>query len=186
MARHQLMTDLEQARSHEVTRATHDSLTGLSNRLLFFDRLTQARERCLRSGTHFAIVFIDLDGFKQVNDSAGHAAGDEVLREAARRLSANVRASDTIARLGGDEFTVIYEGIPNRPMADRLLASLHETFRAPILVNGVEHQIAISAGLAIYPDDGDDVQVLLERADTMMYEAKASNRLREPRHLSKW
>jgi diguanylate cyclase (GGDEF)-like protein len=173
VARQQLLADLEEARSREAQRATHDELTSLPNRLLFLDRLDHALDRCVRSSTRLAVVFIDLNGFKQVNDTHGHEAGDIILGEVARRLIANLRASDTVARLGGDEFTVLYEQIPDRTTAHALMNGLHDRFRQPILLDGREHQISISAGLAVYPEDGSDAAALLRCADGAMYAQKA-------------
>jgi diguanylate cyclase (GGDEF)-like protein len=178
LARQQLLVDLEHARSREVQRATHDDLTGLPNRILFFDRLGQAIERSRRSVTRFAVVFVDLNGFKDVNDTDGHAAGDEILRQVAARLTSGVRASDTVARLGGDEFTVLYEGIPSREAAQRLAQGIHEKFVQPMLIDGRPHSISISAGLALYPDDGGCPETLLQFADTAMYEEKRAAKVR--------
>lgn len=174
VARNQLLADLEHARSQEAERATHDNLTGLPNRILFFDRLSHVLERCGRTATKFAVVFVDLNGFKEVNDLHGHATGDEILREVGRRLTAGVRASDTVARLGGDEFTVLFEDIPDRATGEALVRGLHERFTMPILVAGHPHRIAVSAGLAMYPEDGWDAHALLEYADGAMYQEKAA------------
>ncbi len=174
IARHELLTDLERARSREAKRATHDELTGLPNRLLFFDRIGHALERSFRTSSRFAVVYIDLNGFKTVNDSFGHAAGDEILREVARRLKSHVRASDTVARLGGDEFTILYETFPDRRTAEALVRGLHEIFEDPIVVDEREHAISVSAGLAVYPEDGQDAETLLRVADGVMYAAKSA------------
>ncbi|MEP7344066.1 MAG: GGDEF domain-containing response regulator, partial [Gemmatimonadaceae bacterium] len=171
-ARHKLLADLEHARSQETERATHDNLTGLPNRILLFDRLGHVLNRCIRASTRFALVFIDLNGFKEVNDTYGHATGDEILREVARRLTASIRSSDTVARLGGDEFTVLFEEIPDRCTAETLVQGIHARFLHPIIVHGHGHRISVSAGLAVYPDNGRDAASLLGFADAAMYEKK--------------
>ena len=124
------------------------------------------------------MVYVDLNGFKEVNDTFGHAAGDEILREVARRLSANVRASDTVARLGGDEFTFLFESIPHRQTAEALVRSLREKFTEGMLVDGHEHVISISAGLAMYPEDGQEPEGLLRVADSAMYAEKTAQKAR--------
>lgn len=172
LARHEVLADLEHARSREAQRATHDHLTGLPNRMLFFDRLGHAVARSERSGSHFAVVFIDLDGFKTVNDMCGHDVGDDLLRQVAARLTANVRANDTVARLGGDEFTILYEGVSDRPTADALVRHLQATFAEPCMIDGRPHSIVLSAGLALYPENGRDVDALLKFADSAMYAHK--------------
>jgi diguanylate cyclase (GGDEF)-like protein len=178
MARHQLLADLEHARSREANRATHDDLTGLPNRVLFFDRLGHSIDRAARSCSRFAVVFIDLDGFKQVNDVSGHAAGDEILRLVANRLQSSVRASDTVARIGGDEFTILFEPVPDRSTVDTLVNALSVKFQEPMVVDGCPHPISMSAGVAIYPEDGREPHTLLEFADTAMYAAKHASKMR--------
>jgi len=178
LARHQLLADLEHARTREANRATHDDLTGLPNRVLFFDRLSHSIDRGARSCTRFAVVFIDLDGFKEVNDVCGHAAGDEILRRVANRLQNSVRANDTVARIGGDEFTILFEPIPDRRTAETLVRALAEKFLEPLVIDGYQHPISMSAGIAIYPEDGREPHVLVQTADTAMYVAKRASTIR--------
>ncbi|WP_051340956.1 diguanylate cyclase domain-containing protein [Azospirillum halopraeferens] len=153
-------------------RATHDHLTGLPNRFLLNDRVDQAIRTSLRDGTGCAVLFIDLDGFKPVNDTLGHAAGDRVLTVVARRLVDLVRASDTVARLGGDEFAILLPGCAGvqeaASVADKVLASLALAIR---LEDG-EVRISASVGIACYPVDGRDGATLIEAADAAMYRAK--------------
>lgn len=168
--------------------ATHDALTGLPNRLLFVDRLTSMTKRARRQAGHFAIGYMDLDGFKPVNDAYGHRAGDVVLEHVGRRLEQALQDVDTAARFGGDEFALLIEDIETE---QRCLARCHEllaTLAAPIPVptsEGDEVEIAISAslGVAFYPDHGDDADELMHNADSALYrvkyEGKASVRLFE-------
>ena len=156
--------------------ANFDPLTGIPNRLLFLDRLQQNLDRAEREKYHVALLFIDLDRFKQINDTLGHEAGDEVLRQTASRLCGLLRKTDTVARMGGDEFTVIMPRITEPPcvslVAGRILAVLDEPFELP----GGQGRISASIGIAFYPEDGTDAATLIKRADTAMYRAKDSGR----------
>jgi len=153
--------------------ATHDSLTGLHNRASMTDALEHAVSRARRGNESLALFFIDLDGFKSVNDTLGHATGDQLLREIAQRLRARVRQSDLVARLGGDEFVVMVETISDRHglqlLASKLLAAIGE----PMQLQGHEVTVTASIGIAVFPDDGSDVSTLLANADMAMYRAKA-------------
>jgi diguanylate cyclase len=160
---------MEEALEH---RALHDPLTNLANRSLFFDRLQQALHSARRQGTQLAVVMIDLDGFKAVNDAYGHAAGDEVLKVMAGRLARKMRATDTAARIGGDEFAWVLPRIAGRRAADRLMTKRLSAAREPIAVGGVKVDLGVSAGVAIYPDDGRDADSLIRHADAAMYSAK--------------
>ncbi len=152
--------------------ATHDPLTGLANRMLFFDRLTHALTKADRHKAQLAVLFIDLDGFKSVNDTFGHEAGDQLLVEFARRLKKSVRKSDTVARLAGDEFTVIIEAITSRANAaqvvEKILAQCTGTYR----LGENEVMVAHSTGISLYPHDATDIDSLIRHADTAMYRAK--------------
>ncbi len=155
--------------------ANHDSLTNLPNRSLFDDRLRQALARADRSDG-FALCFIDLDRFKLVNDSLGHAAGDAVLIEVARRLGAVCRGADTLARLAGDEFVMLLEGIGNAGAAAGIAGRILAALAPPVQAGGREIDVAASLGLSLYPDDGNDIASLLCNADAAMYAAKAAGR----------
>ena len=156
----------------------HDELTQIPNRLYFLDRLRQTISYCERSGKRAAVVFIDVDNFKKINDSLGHSAGDRVLQETARRLQKSLRTSDTVARLSGDEFAMIINIHDSdhelTPVLERIICFLGE----PILVQNKEFRATASIGISIYPDDGTTTEVLLKNADTAMYEAKNTGRNR--------
>jgi diguanylate cyclase (GGDEF)-like protein/PAS domain S-box-containing protein len=154
--------------------AHHDSLTGLPNRLLFQDRLAQTLAQAKRSGIQFTLIFIDLDNFKPINDTLGHAVGDQVLQEAANRLSDSVRECDTVARLGGDEFVILAPGLVGDTNIGGLCNKMIDALRQPIQVEGEEVFIGGSFGCAEYPNHGDDEAVLLKCADAAMYKAKAA------------
>lgn len=152
--------------------ANYDALTGLPNRALFVDRLSQAVRQSRRDNRKFALMFIDLDGFKQVNDTLGHAAGDVLLQQTAARLTECMRASDTVARLAGDEFTVILQGVAGREDAALVAAKILDALAAPFdLENGVA-QVRGSIGIAIFPEDATDGHQLLNMADEAMYAVK--------------
>jgi diguanylate cyclase (GGDEF)-like protein/PAS domain S-box-containing protein len=152
--------------------AHHDPLTELPNRLLLGAQIGQALTRMKRAGTHVALIYLDLDGFKPVNDRLGHEAGDAVLVEVAKRLSRSVRDQDTVARIGGDEFAILLEDIHTRSDTDRSLRqianALHDKFRW----GSTEIAISASVGVSIAPEDGTDARTLLKTADANMYRAK--------------
>lgn len=158
--------------SHARAHALHDPLTGLPNRVLLEDRIGQALRRSQRSGEPFAVVLVDLDGFKNVNDLRGHGTGDAVLRQLAARLEEALRTSDTVARVGGDEFVVVSLGAGDDEEAAMLAARLRSALREPFLVDGVTVEIDASIGWAIHPADGETATELLERADVKMYASK--------------
>ena len=156
-----------------------DCLTGLANRKLLQDRFQCAMERAKRSGECFAVLMIDLDGFKAINDTYGHAAGDAVLIAVARRLSAAVRTCDTVARLGGDEFVLIVETIHDAQEVARISRKLARTLSKAIYLDcGTAVVVGASIGLALYPGDGSDLAHILCVADQAMYTCKNTNRMR--------
>jgi diguanylate cyclase (GGDEF)-like protein len=171
-----LITALTRLRDEERTRheAVHDPLTGLANRTLLRDRLEHALARSGRERGATAVLFIDLDNFKQVNDTYGHAAGDAVLVETARRLQTAVRPGDTIARLGGDEFVAVCEDI-DEEAALTVGRRLQDAIRPPLIADGVEHRLTASIGIAIGDRDPDG---LIGEADAAAYRAKAAGRAR--------
>jgi len=155
--------------------AYRDSLTGLANRLLLSDRARVVIERSKRSQATFALLMVDLNDFKAINDTFGHAAGDEVLITAARRLVSAVRASDTVARLGGDEFVLIIESVDDPRELIQLGRKLIDTLSDVItLESGINVHVGASVGFALYPKDGSEVSDLLHVADKGMYDCKVS------------
>jgi diguanylate cyclase len=154
----------------------YDKLTGLANRELFRDRLHQAMSRAERAGKLVALLFLDLDRFKSVNDTLGHLAGDELLVEVATRLKTCVRKSDTIARLGGDEFTVILEGLDAPVDAEIVCRKIIKSLEAPLLLRNHEIYVTTSIGVTFFPTDDIDLNGLLRNADAAMYRAKEEGR----------
>lgn len=155
-----------------VHQATHDSLTGLPNRTMLQERLRQAIARARRSGQRVGVLFVDLDRFKDVNDTLGHRVGDELLREMAARLTRIVRESDLLVRLSGDEFMVVLEQLDDPHSAEKIAAKLLVELRAPAQIESHEIHVSGSIGISIFPDDADDVEAMLKNADMAMYRAK--------------
>lgn len=179
------MVDMLQQRQMQLeVQAHHDPLTGLANRNLLEDRFQCAVERAKRSGDSFAVLMIDLDGFKSVNDTHGHLAGDKVLMDVSRRLAACLRTCDTAARLGGDEFVVILESIHDTGevarIARKLVRALFEDIELP---NHCVVNVGASIGIALYPDDGLDLSGMLAIADQAMYECKTTGHMSLPMDL---
>jgi diguanylate cyclase (GGDEF)-like protein len=158
--------------------ALHDPLTGLPNRVLFFDRLDQAIVRQQREHAPLAVLFLDFDGFKAVNDRFGHAGGDEVLRLAAARVASALRAEDTVARFGGDELVVLSEHVAGARGAAGIAERIQEQLRAPIDLHGEPVPLSASIGICIAPAEGATRDELLRTADVAMYQAKAAGRAR--------
>jgi diguanylate cyclase (GGDEF)-like protein len=154
--------------------ALHDALTGLPNRVLFFDRLDHAIRRLKREHAPLAVLFLDFDGFKAVNDRFGHAGGDEVLRRAADRVASALRAEDTVARFGGDELVVLSEHVAGAPGAALVAERILEALRTPIELDGEQVTLSASVGVCVAPVEGAVREDLLRRADAAMYEAKAA------------
>ncbi len=156
--------------------ANHDQLTGLPNRVLLGDRIAQGIAQASRQGYFLALVFMDLDNFKYINDSLGHAAGDELLKVVAQRLTGCLRSSDTVARLGGDEFVLVINDHYRTSSVISLLERVLNDIGRPVTLNGREFHVGASLGVAMYPSDGDDAQILLKHADVAMYAAKDRGR----------
>jgi len=153
--------------------AHHDELTGLPNRTLFYDRLQQVLAHSHRQKETFSLFFLDLDHFKEINDTVGHDAGDLVLKEAATRLLTCVkRKTDTVARMGGDEFTVILPAITNQQQAIYIAEQIIQSISQPFELNGQDHTLGCSIGVVTYPADGEDSETLVKHADDAMYIAK--------------
>ncbi|MDX1737534.1 MAG: EAL domain-containing protein, partial [Alphaproteobacteria bacterium] len=159
-----------------IHQANYDSLTGLANRNLFSDRYTRAIERAEREGSELALLFIDLDRFKYVNDTLGHAIGDMLLQEVTRRLVSELRKTDTAARLGGDEFAVILPNIRSMVSLEQLVKRILSKLSDPYKLDGHDIFISASIGITLYPDDAEEASVLLKNADSAMYMAKEKGR----------
>jgi len=167
---------LQQSQRELERLSTHDPLTDLPNRRLFSQRLEHALKRSRRNRSRVALLFLDIDLFKQVNDTLGHHIGDELLRQVALRLRSNLRESDTLARIGGDEFNVLIEEVGTLHALEGVVFKLLEEFRRPYDCLGHEISSTVSIGVALSPDDGDDSITLIKHADLAMYQAKDSGR----------
>jgi diguanylate cyclase (GGDEF)-like protein/PAS domain S-box-containing protein len=170
------ITQIKRYREQLEHQAHHDTLTGLANRTLLHDRLQQAVAHCQRQRSMLALLFIDLDHFKLINDSLGHSAGDELLKLAANRLVACVREGDTVARLGGDEFVLLLVDQPHVQGISNAVERVLEAMSQPYRVQGREFATTCSIGVSLFPDDGADGETLLKNADAAMYRAKAAGR----------
>ena len=168
----------ERKRAEEqLTQLAHfDVLTGLPNRILFFDRLEHALSEAKRNQSWAAVMFVDLDRFKHINDTLGHAAGDDLLQQVAERLKESVRASDTVGRLGGDEFAIVLSNLANAVDADAPARKIIARFNEPFRLSGAEHLVTASIGIALFPDDSTDQNALIKNADVAMYRAKEEGR----------
>ncbi|MDO8350821.1 MAG: PAS domain S-box protein [Gallionella sp.] len=170
------ITEKKQAEDLMWRQANYDTVTNLPNRRLFLDRLDQEIKKCRRSTLFLALLFIDLDRFKEINDTYGHDTGDQLLIEAARRLNSCVRSSDTVARLGGDEFTVILAELTETTKIEMVADNILEILEQPFYINEVSMQISGSIGIALYPSDASDANELITKADNAMYAAKRRGR----------
>ena len=173
---HREISDRKQAEKQIRQMAYHDSLTGLPNRKLFSDRLGIALTQAQRNKKEVGIAMLDLDNFKDVNDTLGHAAGDLFLKAAAERLSAALRKGDTVARFGGDEFVLILPDLKAVENAIQVAQKIVESFRKPFPIDTHQLVVTTSIGIAVYPDDGMDGGILLKNADIAMYQAKEAGR----------
>lgn len=170
------MVVLDEHRRNLDHLARHDTLTSLPNRRMFFDVLKQAISRAERAGTQLAVMFVDLDHFKEVNDRHGHAVGDRVLQATAARLQHCVRSVDTLARLGGDEFIILVEALDTREPVTMIVQKLVAQFEAPINADVCTIKLSVSIGISILPDDGTTAEELVAHADEAMYAAKLAGR----------
>ncbi len=168
--------ELEEANKELAHRAFHDALTGLPNRLMLRDRLSQALMRAQRNGTVLAVLYIDLDRFKTINDTLGHRIGDAVLRSVATRISSQLRKSDTVAREGGDEFLVLLEEVGNAHHAASVAAKLLHSLGQPHPIEGQTLYCSGSIGVAMFPDDGQCAEELIKHADAAMFDSKSDGR----------
>jgi len=172
-----ILSDITERKAEEAQLrriAYHDPLTGLANRVLFDDRLEHAIKIAVRNHSKFAVLFLDLDKFKPVNDLFGHEVGDKLLQQVANRLIRSVRNTDTVTRLGGDEFVVLLEEVNTHEKVENTLRHIIETICMPYHFDDRDIEIGVSAGIGIYPDHGTDAKALLHHADIAMYHAKGS------------
>jgi diguanylate cyclase len=177
--RHRLRAELVEIKQRQLqptNLATHDALTGLPNRHLFYDRLSHALSNAERYDQWIAVLCLDLDRFKHVNDTLGHAVGDELLRQVAARLKSSLRKSDTVSRLGGDELVVILHNITRAEDAGKVARKLLSDLAEPYFVEGHELFVTASAGIAVFPGDGETADSLLKNAEIALYKAKAQGR----------
>jgi len=174
--RRKTLQKLETVHQQEHHLAYHDQLTALPNRQLFFSRLQHAVAQARRHAHYVAVFFLDLDGFKRINDTLGHRVGDQLLQEVAQRLKNNLRESDTIARLGGDEFTIILSEMTQTKSATLVAQKILHLFQEPIEIGDNELSISTSIGISLYPNDGTDVESLVRHADFAMYQAKSQGK----------
>jgi len=156
--------------------AHHDMLTGLPNRRLLADRIEQAIMRAKRSGAEFAVMFLDLDNFKPINDTFGHDVGDQLLQSVARRITVSLRAEDTVGRQGGDEFIVLLESLSYPGALAMVVEKIQAALAAPFFINGQELHASASIGIAVFPTDGTSVETLFKNSDRAMYYAKKAGR----------
>ncbi|MHC5595299.1 MAG: CHASE2 domain-containing protein, partial [Nostoc sp.] len=164
--------ELKLKQDHLRYLAYHDPLTGLSNRKFFTEQLYESLHWAQHNNLLLGLLFIDLDGFKQINDTLGHETGDHLLMTIAKRLSNSLRASDTVSRLGGDEFTVILRAIPNVQIAARVAEKILSSINKPIVLDGDTIRVSASIGISVYPDNSQDSETLIKQADAAMYRAK--------------
>ncbi len=172
----QRTAELEEAKARAQHLADHDALTGLPNRRLLEDRLTQALALSYRNRQQTAVMFVDLDRFKAINDSLGHAVGDVLLKEVAARLGKQLRVGDTICRIGGDEFVVVLPELKRASDAGQVAQKVIEQLSLPVTIEGSELSVTPSIGIAVYPDDGRDAETLIRNSDAAMYHAKEMGR----------
>ena len=174
--RQRMELELEGARKLEQYLSYYDALTGLPNRQLFYDRLNRAVIHARRTGEMVAVMVLDLDGFKRINDTSGHTVGDKMLRKVADRLSGCIRESDTVARQGGDEFKIIVDKMLREQDAGLIAKKILQSLDLPIEIEQVEHFITTSIGISLYPQDGEDSETLVKNADVAMYRAKSEGK----------
>jgi diguanylate cyclase (GGDEF)-like protein/PAS domain S-box-containing protein len=170
------VTERKQAESYVRHLAHHDVLTNLPNRILLHERLADAMGRAEKIGTQLALMMVDLDHFKRVNDSLGHHIGDELLVAIVERLLKSVRQTDTVARMGGDEFVILLPNVTDLSIIEKIASTLQQQIEKPVVVGGRELVLTSSIGITVYPRDGNDVATLLKNADTAMYRAKDRGR----------
>jgi|GEM_PF-1699628 len=172
------ITELKNAQQKLIDMATHDPLTGLPNRRLFYEKLGEVLARSKRQNRYIAVLFLDLDGFKEVNDQFGHDGGDALLQDVAGKLRSMVREVDIVSRLGGDEFTIILESVSDDADIIQVTSRIIEIVASPFDINGSSARVTASIGISIFPRDGDDIDRLIKKADDAMYESKKKGKNR--------
>jgi diguanylate cyclase (GGDEF)-like protein len=175
---HEDITERMLSEEQILVMAYHDTLTGLPNRLLLQDRLQQALVQAGRNGQLVGVMYLDIDHFKQLNDSLGHHLGDQVLKGFAGRLEGCVRRSDTVARIGGDEFVIVIAAVAEPEGVAEVARKIIDRMKAPLRLPEREVSVATSIGVALYPRDAEDGEMLLKYADLALYEAKRKGRSR--------
>ena len=170
------ITERKKAEEKLTQLALYDQLTGLPNRTMFHEKLTSALLQARRAKSEMALLFIDLDGFKTVNDTLGHGVGDQLLREVGKRLRISIRESDTAARMGGDEFMVILNNLHDRSQALLIAEKIINAINQPMQLDGNKCNVGASIGIAIYPEQAENASDLVRAADSAMYYAKASGK----------
>jgi len=173
---HSLAEEIDQAKVRMAHLAQHDALTDLPNRILLHERLVQSIALAHRQGKRLAVMFMDLDHFKYINDSLGHAVGDQLLQSVAKRLTESVRSTDTVCRQGGDEFVVLLADVEHAEDAALSAQKILDAFTVSHRIEHFELHVTVSIGISIYPDDGQDAETLIKNADTAMYQAKEGGR----------
>jgi diguanylate cyclase (GGDEF)-like protein len=174
-----IVRDIDDRKKAEATilhMAYHDALTGLPNRLLFNDRMNVSMSAAQRNNKRFAVMMLDLDKFKHINDSMGHSIGDQLLQSVGNRLRGRLRKSDTVARMGGDEFMLLLPEINQREDAEIIAKKIVDSFQRPFILGNNDLKVTTSIGIAVYPDDGADFDTLKKSADIAMYKAKEKGR----------
>jgi diguanylate cyclase (GGDEF)-like protein len=180
----EMMAEQERTIRRLASVASHDALTGLFNRAMFIQRLNQAVAQAERHGRMLAVLFVDLDGFKLINDTYGHDAGDAVLADLARRLHRSMREGDTLGRLGGDEFLLLIESYENESQLLEVARKIVDTVAQPFVIGAATHVVTASVGIASYPADGRNAQELINCSDRAMYQAKEGGKNQFRRYRS--
>jgi len=170
------ITERKQLEQKLEEMATHDFLTGLPNRVLLTDRFNMAAALAQRNKTRLAVMSLDLDKFKSINDTLGHEAGDQVLKTVSTRLTGIIRASDTLARIGGDEFVLVMQETKRKEDATAIARKMLDTFAEPLLIDGHQVHLSTSIGIAIYPGEAEDLDTLIKKSDSAMYYSKGHGR----------
>lgn len=171
-----MYTAMSNGESELFHKATHDSLTGISNRSIFYDKLRQVLSRASRKFEHFGIISLDMDGLKEINDNYGHRAGDAAIKEVAVRINSTLREADTVSRLGGDEFGIIVVSVPGREDLNALIQRIDGSITKAFDFEGVNINLRASIGYALFSEDGIEIDILIEKADKSMYEVKRARK----------